>query len=288
MNRIKIWRPVGALSLDIVAGAVCGGMLAAHVTRTVMPVIWWVLLPAAVWVIYTADHLLDAARIGSGAHSYRHRFHARHFASLTIWTVLTGLSGLAAALFLLPPDLFRGGAFVAGLVFLYLFAAQISFGRLDKTLVRPGFPKEPLAGVLYAAGIWFGPLLRADRLAGWDWLAAGLFGLGAILNLLAGSVFDVQEDRQEGHASVAARWGASPVRKMTLILCAAGVVAAAAAAWAGPDRLAGAFLVIGVLSAGPAVGLLFQTTSEGGDSFRTWGDLLFLVPAIPFVAAWLT
>jgi len=288
MNRVKFWRPVSALSLDIVAGAVCGGMLATHVTRSVMPVIWWVLLPAAVWVIYTADHLLDAARVGSAARSYRHRFHARYFGSLTIWTFLIGLGGLAAALFLLPADLFRTGAFVAGLVLLYLFVAQLSFGRLDKALVRPGFPKEPLAGVLYAAGIWFGPLVRADRLAAWEWMAAGLFGLGAILNLLAGSVFEVEEDREEGHTSVAAKWGATTVRRVTLILCAAGVAAAGSAAWTGPDRLAGAFLVLGVLSAGPAVGLIFQTTSAAGNSFRTWGDLLFLVPAIPFLAAWLT
>jgi hypothetical protein len=119
-------------------------------------------------------------------------------------------------------------------------------------------------------------------------MAAGLFGLGAILNLLAGSVFEVEEDREEGHASVAAKWGATPVRRVTLILCTAGVAAAGAGAWAGPGRLAGVFLILGVLSAGPAVGLIFQATSPAGNSFRTWGDLLFLVPAIPFLAAWLT
>ncbi len=278
-NRTSFWRLAHALSLDIVAGCVCGGMLAVHTTGAAMPAAWWWILPAAVWVVYTTDHLMDAARVGPSAAAYRHRLHARHAVPLASAAILAGLFGLAGASSRLPADLLQAGGILAGAVAVYLLACQFYFG--GRRLKR--FPKEPAAAILYTVGIWFGPMIRANRLAFWEWMAAALFGLGALLNLLTGSVLGLRDDRREGHVSIAARWNTGAVIRGTLLLSAAGLSAAGTGAWLGPVRLRGTFLVVGLLSAGPAFGLVRRMTTGDDGGFQAWGDLLFLLQAVPYL-----
>ena len=178
----RIARAARALSLDVVGGALCGGMLAEAVTGAQMRLAWWVALACAVWVVYTLDHLLDARR-GSGALSYRHRFHRRHAGVLVALATLLVVVGAGAACFLRPSVLRVGVGLAAGCA-LYLASAQ--------GLLLPGLPKEPVAALFYAAGIWVGPLAVAP--GGWAWAACALHALCALLNLLAYGVLEARLD----------------------------------------------------------------------------------------------
>jgi len=147
-----------AISLDVVVGAACGGLLAEHVTNARMPPGWWIALLTAVWSIYTADHLLDARRSPGTSGSYRHKFHRRHARALTIALGFAIVVGLGAALTLRPTVQIYGiGLSIA--VVQYLASAQ--------GLILRSVPKEPIAGLLYAAGIWGGPIVMGEGPQPW-------------------------------------------------------------------------------------------------------------------------
>jgi len=272
---MRRWSMARAFSLDIVAGGMCGGMLAVHVTEATMPPIWWALLPAAIWVVYTMDHLMDARRIGSSARSLRHQVHACHFRWLSPLTVLIGTAACVAAFLWLPPVLLVPGLLVAFCVALYLIGTQLGRAGL--------WWKEPAAGLLYAVGIWYAPLVQSGEANGWTVLCLAMFAGAAVLNLLLCSLFEIALDQEEGHGSSALAWGPGRVERSARILALLGIGLAVAGVVAGPDRLGPACAILGILAAGPLLVLARPAWFRSGDRYRVFGDLLFLLPALPWL-----
>ncbi|MBD3868103.1 MAG: hypothetical protein IFK94_08255 [Acidobacteria bacterium] len=272
---MRSWTMARALSLDIVAGGLCGGLLAVHVTGASMPPVWWALLPSAIWVVYTLDHLMDARRVGASAGSQRHQVHARHFRLLSFLAASIGVSTGLAAFIWLPARLLVPGLLLAVAVALYLAGSQ-------SRRAGAGW-KEPAAGLLYAGGIWYGPVLESGESGLWVVLCLALFASAAILNLLLCSLFEIAIDREEGHASVALSWGSRHVERLVCGLALPGVGLAVACAAAGPDRLRAAFAILGILAAGPLLVLARPDWFRRGERYRVFGDLLFLLPALPLL-----
>ena len=268
-------RVLRALSLDVVAGAACGGLLAEHMSQARMLPAWWVALLAAVWCIYTGDHLLDARRRAKEPRTYRHAFHRRHARVLTL--ALTGgvIVGLSAASTLRPPvRLFGLGMSLS--VVLYLASAQ--------GLILAQLPKEPVAGLLYAAGIWGGPIAMADGPATGPLLAASLHAVAAILNLVMVGVFEITIDRDEGHRSVARAFGRDSARTGVMAASVLGSLAAAAIAFALPAWRA-VFAILAVQVATPGLLLRVERWFGEHERYRFWGDSVFLLGAIPRLSA---
>ena len=264
-------RVLRALSLDVVAGAACGGLLAEHMARARMLPGFWVALLAAVWCIYTGDHLLDALRTSEETTTYRHAFHRRHARVLGAALVGGILLGLAAAWTLRPPvRLF--GLSLSLAVAAYLASAQ--------GLILPRLPKEPMAGILYAAGIWGGPIVMGVGSTGWLLLAASVQAIAAILNLAMLGVFETEIDRHEGHRSLALRWGRKRARAVTLGTSLAGSIAAVVigAGWS-LDR--DVFFILALQVATPALLLIADRWSQRNERYRLFGDAVFLLGAIP-------
>ncbi|MEO8359057.1 MAG: hypothetical protein ABI672_03420 [Vicinamibacteria bacterium] len=261
-----------ALSLDVVAGALCGGLLAEHVANARMRPGWWVALLAAVWSIYTGDHLLDARRAFGVSGSYRHEFHRRHARALTIALGFAVVAGLGAALTLRPAVQIYGiGLSIA--VVLYLASAQ--------GLILRSVPKEPIAGLLYAAGIWGGPIVMGEGPRAWLWLAAGLHAIAAVLNLLMLGVFEAQGDREQGSRSVALRWGSGRTRIFVIALGVVGAVLTVALGLMAPKDMAPVCVVLAMQLATPAMLLLARVWSTRNERYRIWGDSVFFLGALP-------
>jgi 4-hydroxybenzoate polyprenyltransferase len=264
-------RVLRALSLDVVAGAACGGLLAEHMAQVPMRPGWWIALATAVWCVYTGDHLLDALRATGEPTTHRHAFHLRHARALTSTLAGAVVIGLAAAWTLRPPvRLFGIGLSLA--VIAYLASAQ--------GLVLPRLPKEPIAGLLYAAGIWGGPIVTGAGPTPWLVLAALLLALAAVLNLVMLGVFEAETDRLQGHRSLALRWGRDRVRGWTMVASLAGGLAGAALAL-GPPSGRNVFAILGLQAATPALLLLASPWSEKGERYRLVGDSVFLLGALP-------
>ncbi len=254
----------------MVAGAACGGLLAEHMAHTSMRPGFWVSLLCAVWCVYTGDHLLDARRAGPELATPRHAFHRRHARVLIAALVGVAIVGLAAAWTLRPPvRLFGLGLGLA--VLAYLASAQ--------SFILPDLPKEPIAGILYATGIWGGPIIMGEGSTSWVLLAAAFHALAAVLNLMMIGIFEVEADRVQGHRSIARRAGPGRTRAIVLMAGGAGATAAAGFALGAPSFFGFAILALQVAT--PPILLLAHRRAVQHERYRTWGDAVFLLGALP-------
>jgi hypothetical protein len=260
------------LSLDVVAGAACGGLLAEHVTGVRMTAAWWVCLVAAVWSVYTADHLLDARRGRNLPTTDRHAFHLRHAVPLAIALSISVVVGFVASASLTDPVRHLGYG-LSALVVIYLASAQ--------GVVLNWIPKEVAAGGLYAAGIWCGPLLMSASASSWAFFAAFLQAVAAILNLTSLGIFESELDRAHATRSLALRFGSVPAKALAVVLGAIFTALALGAAVTGPPEQTIAFGVLAIQVATPALMLLASGWFGGQERYRSWGDSVFFLGALP-------
>lgn len=260
-----------ALSLDVVAGVACGGLLSTYTTRSAMAAPWWIALLAAVWATYTADHLMDAAR-SPHLRAFRHRLHRRHRRALTVACGASVLLVVGSGLLQRPPVLAFHVALACALL-LYLASAQGA--------VLPRVPKEAAAGLIYALGIWGAPLLMSPAPDRWMVLAFGLHALAAVLNLVAFATFDVDVDAALGARSLPRAWGSRDATAIAVIGGVAALAAGVGAVALGPPRLHAVFAILALTAAVPALLLAARGWFERGGRYRAWGDAAFLLAAVP-------
>lgn len=272
---VELYGSVRLLSLDVALAALGGGLLAERVTQTRMPGAWYLVLPAAVWCVYTLDHLLDARRVGAGASTPRHRFHHRHFRSLAVACLLVGVATAALAVTQLRPVGVWLGVALAVAVGAHLGLVRLVGGRASPLLI-----KELGVGLIFTAGIWGPPAAhRAVTLPGAVWLLMGQYFLLVMINLIAFSWYEHHLDSRDGHTSFVRGIGPDRVPRLVgvLLLAAMGLGAAALAWRAAPPVLltegiyAGMVAVLGLLVARPG-------WFAEHERYRVWGDAAFLLP----------
>ena len=204
-------RFIPLLSLDVVLGAVVGTLFVADFLSVTIPPLQVVALAICVWLIYTADHLLDAYQLKRPAHTPRHRFHQRYFRIIGGAFVVVSLCGVAL-LFFLPQPVVWHGTWLVALVGLYFLLSKAV--RLNRYL-----PKELMIALLYAAGIFLSPLVAYP--AEITWVVAILFlqyVLLALANLLIFSWFEVDIDEKDQAVSFAKTAGRNTTRQLILLL----------------------------------------------------------------------
>ncbi len=267
------------LSLDIVAGSLCGAAMAVWLCEVRMPMIWWLLLPLCVWLAYTLDHLLDARKLGALAHTPRHRFHFTHFHSLTRTAVVLCLLGLVLALYLLP-RLYL----IAGLVLALLTALHLVLVLRLGSHVSPWLVKEAAVALIYTLGIWLCPFLSAGGEAfGLVLCILPLYFLLALANLLLFAVFEVRIDERDRHGSFIRAVGWQTGRRIVSVICLLVLIAclllAVGFALEPKAVLAAAGLAAMALT---LLGINLRPDYFASDErYRMLGDAVFLIPLLP-------
>jgi hypothetical protein len=141
----RIWLWPNLLSLDAPLVAVLWQILFVRCFRAQPDIAAAALLVAAVWLIYSADRMLDAWR--GSVHRPRHEFCRLHWrALLLVWGAVFALAG-CLSWFVLPSVLFGRGMGLLAAVAMYLVAvhaAPVNFRRF--------WPKEAMVGLLFALG----------------------------------------------------------------------------------------------------------------------------------------
>lgn len=138
------WLWPNVLSLDAPLVAVLWQLLFARCFRVSPGIAAATLLVAAVWLIYSADRMLDAWR-GAGKRP-RHQFYRRHWrAVLPVWGAVFAAAALLSW-FALPPWLFNRGLWLLAAVTLYFATVHVA-----PKWVRKG-GKEALVAILFALG----------------------------------------------------------------------------------------------------------------------------------------
>ncbi len=270
-----IYDHVRLLSLDVAMAALGGGLLAERVMRVRMPWSWYVVLPAAVWCVYTLDHLLDAHRVGANASSPRHRFHHRHFRPLAITCGVIGITAAALAITHLEPASIWLGIALAVAVLVHLALIKFVGHRAS-----PWLMKEMGVGLIFTAGIWGLPAAHhALKLTLPVWLLMIQYFLLAMVNLIEFSWYEHHMDTIDGHTSFVRGIGPDRVPKLIafMLLC---IIALGAVAL-GQHLTRRVLWTEAIYSAMAAVLGLIMTKPTwfiDGERYRIWGDAAFLLP----------
>jgi 4-hydroxybenzoate polyprenyltransferase len=191
------------LSIDIVLGALAVGAFAIHLLGVSAQPAWWFVLPTAVWVIYTSDHLIDSFSKKNQATIDRHLFHFQNRKILSILVLIIGFSSATLSFLYLDKQIVMGGAALSVLVLLYFLA--IPFLKKKFKFI---FQKELLIAFVYTAGIFLAPLVWYGEIPGFTviFLICNLFFL-AFVETIMNSFFDFELDMNDRHTSFTTHFG---------------------------------------------------------------------------------
>lgn len=238
---------VHILSFDIVAGILGAGVLAEHALAVSLPWAWWICVPGAAWVVYTADRLLDAARVSEAYPTLRHRFHRQHRHLLTVAVAVVAGATLVAACWL--PWWCWLVAAGAGTLVVAHHAAQRRAGS-----PWLGAVKDLNVTLTYTAAVWAVPVVLAPATPTLFFVITAVVAITAAI-VIEESVADIDVDTALDQPSIARSLGERASRFAAR--SAVTVSAAATLPVAAHDAATGAVLMAMTLSAG-ALGYVFR------------------------------
>ena len=264
------YKIINILSLDVAAGAmICATFFALTLGVEILPQ-GLASLGLTVWIIYTADHLLDARKLQQDASTERHRFHQRHFKILLIVLVVAVLVDVTQIYFI------RSMVFMAGLVLAFLVLIYFLIQQ------RIGFVKELLGTLLYTGGVLLIPLSVNHQFSLTTSLLILQFGITVWINLLLFSWIDKPRDEKDKHHSFATTFGFKITQRVLLFLFAI-VAFLAVIQWAmfSFDTMA----TLTILFMDTLLLLIFIKNDyfEKEDRYRLLGDAVFVLPIIYIV-----
>jgi hypothetical protein len=187
---IKSYRLFNLLSLDVASGAVVGSLFFAKIYGVVVSAPALISLALTVWLIYTADRLLDVQYIEGEAASGRHRFHQRHQKKLKYAAGMVLIVDIVL-IFFMPEEVIKHGILLTGVVVVYILLRR-----------KLHVLKEFLVAALYTAGVLL-PAWPADQMSLSKHLPVLLFFLIALTNLILFSWYEKENDVKDKHDSVA-------------------------------------------------------------------------------------
>ncbi len=262
-----LYRYCNYLSLDVVFGAVVCGAFFARILKVQLLPYGLASLGLTVWIIYTADHLLDAKKLKRVASSQRHRFHQRNFQGLMRVFVIAVLIDILLVLFVRKPILNLGMG-LSVIVFLYLLLQR-------KLLVF----KELAVALLYSAGILLPAMsLTMISLSSSIIILILIFAQTAFINLVLFSWYDWKQDIKDNHFSLATNLGKSRVKNILIVLflvqAALFVVLLLMTSYHSE-----AFILIG-MNLTLLMLLVFPTIFSEDNQYRLIGDSIFVFPVL--------
>jgi hypothetical protein len=208
-----IFRCFHALSLDVTGGALAVGLFAIRFLHVQANPWWWPVLALSVWVVYTADHLIDSYSQKQTVVIFRHRLHHRYRRFFVAAVGLAALTDVTVVWFFMNRQIL-------------LFGLLLALGALAYLLVvlavqKSGFyfHKEFFVAFFYVAAIWLAPVIwYAKPLQWWHLFTMMVFGLLAWVEGLMMTVFERDADREEQTHSFSTYYGVHITRIFVLSL----------------------------------------------------------------------
>ncbi len=124
MQQYVFLRLFQVFSIVITAGALCTGYLFARLAGVHMHWTWYWLLPSTVWLIYTADHLLDGIRLKEEALTPRHYLHYYYRKPITIALFFLAGINLLVAIFYMPQLYWKPAGLLSAICALYFLVVH--------------------------------------------------------------------------------------------------------------------------------------------------------------------
>ena len=261
------------LSLDIAAGAVISCAFFATIFKVSLLPYGYIALGLAVWIIYTADHLLDVWKNPQPASTHRHRFHQQHFITLSI------LLAVALIVVGIEVNFIRHNVLIGGIQLSILVAIYFIVQRQLK------FLKELVAALLYTVGVLVAPIaLLSSPPNSMQITLVVQFFLTVLTNLLLFSLFDLKNDSKDRHPSFAISLGeaTTTILLFAMFIVNAGITLIQYYSLHGETAPAVVILFMNIM----LVWILLNRKYFGiSDRYRIMGDAVFLLPALYVLAA---
>ncbi|OFY51820.1 MAG: hypothetical protein A2W85_09165 [Bacteroidetes bacterium GWF2_41_31] len=251
--------------------------MAVKLTRAPVPDVWWFILPMAVWVVYTLDHLFDSIKLKGKAISARHQFHYLHAKILTIAVFCFGILTLAMSILYFQKQVILYSLALAGLVVVYFAAINI---LSDKW--RMLIPKELVIAVVYVTGIWFVPLWFSTQT-----ISGHLIIILLLLTLLVwsegtiASWFEYDDDVHDGNHSFATTSGLIRGKSIIFVVLISVLIFLPGLTFLShqPAIKYGAMLLLAI-DLGLLAILLLPGYFSRNSRYRMIGESLFFIPSL--------
>lgn len=268
------------LSLDVALGASAMMGLVAAFLNVEVEGIFYFLLFLMTWLIYTADHLMDARNIPHQAHTPRHRFHQKYFRPILLAAIL----GFIAFVILIPKevdlDLFRHAVLLSGFILLYFLSLILA----RKTKFRYVL-KELFIALGYTVGVSLVPVSMAWPVDFFSWLLLfRIFGL-ALSNLFLFSLYEIQPDVKDNHPSAIKFLGINVLKGILHVVLPVQALGSFFLMYI-MDKWQYPFLLL-LMNSILMVLFYFPKPFIKNEWYRIMGDGVFLVPGIYFFTKYL-
>jgi hypothetical protein len=265
---VRYYHYLNLLSIDVALGAVVSAAFFGRILHVPILPQGFVLLGIVVWLIYTADHLLDAWSMKEAAISKRHRFHQKHFMAITLSALVAG--GIALVLiFMIRVQLITTGIIFGAFVVIYLL--------INRWLK---YFKELAGSLLYTGGVllpaWS---VHVQPLSGMQSLLIGVFTLIVLTNMLIFARFSMKEDEVNQQKSLATILG---VRAMNTLITIVIAICSLLIVYTALTGISIDLLVLLVMEACLVVVFGLKYFREN-DRYRIYGDAIFLLPIVLFI-----
>jgi hypothetical protein len=263
----KAYRFLNLLSIDIAIGAIACGMYFAWVLHVHVRPYALASLGITVWIIYTADHLLDAWKVKGRASTERHRFHQDHFRILVVLMTIAIGTDFILIFFIKRPVLFAGLYMIALVVVYLLFHNKLTF------------LKEVFVALLYCVGVLLPSLTVTDvSLEIRHYILFISFFLLALINLLLFSLFDRRNDEKDKRQSFVTLFGERNTRSAIIIFSSVNMLLLFYLffEWNGTLVVIIPLLMNTVL----VIIMIFNRWFETNSRYRLLGDAIFLLPLL--------
>ncbi len=260
------------LSLDVVGGALAGGVFAVKFLQVKPNPWWWPVLALSVWAVYTADHLVDGFSQKNNAAIFRHRFHYRYRHFFIVALGVAAFVAVALVWIFMDRHILLWGMLlgVGALVYLLLIAGVHKSGFY--------FHKEFFISLFYVAGIWLAPVFwYGIRLSTVQMATLVIFVLLAWAEGLAMALFEQKADQADQMGSFSTYYGTSFTKVFSGTLLSVALTAALFLLWYFP-ALQTAYLVLSAMAVALLAVLLFSHYFQKGQRYRLMGEFSFWLP----------
>ena len=183
-------------------GSLGSSILAVKVIGVKLPILYWLILPLCVLMIYTSDHLLDGLKVKDKATMGRHYFHYLHRKTITVFLVLIAALSMVLIMLNLDNHMIFYGFFIYFIILSYILSNHF-VNRIFKF-----FPRELIITIGYMAGTWgFAFLSKYPSIRHSDILIFIDHFLIILSIPLLYSIYEYDADKRDGFISFATTFG---------------------------------------------------------------------------------
>jgi hypothetical protein len=251
--------------LDVASGAIISSLFFAKIYGTSPSFISLLSLGLTVWLIYTADRLLDVWDAKGEVSTERHQFHKKYQNALVRCLVFIAIID-AGLIFFMPILIIKRGLFLSIMVIGYVFLRRNLY-----------IFKEFSVAVLYTAGVIL-PAMPPTPIKLNGYLPILQFFLIALLNLIIFSWYEKDRDLYDKQESIATQIDEQIIRSILLVMFFAAFVISGSIILL--DKAYYVSLVLSVMTATHLLIFLRRKLFERNYLYRMAGDAAFLFPII--------